>query len=104
MELLHFMCTQAHHLHVRCQPGERLPPTPPNTQEKGIPWGLPQDPADSADVLHCIHEKLQLQLCSVGLVVLFQVILQHAFQLRAEAHSYGWQLQATVRRRNCNCV
>lgn len=79
---------------MRCQPGERLPPAPPNTQEKSIPWGLPQDPADSADVLHCIHEKLQLQLCGVGLIVLFQVILNHNLQLQAETDTYGQQIKA----------
>lgn len=81
MELLHIMCIRVHYLHVRCQSGERLSPTSPNTQEKSIPWSLPQDPADSADVLYCIHEKHKLQLWGVDLIVLLQVILNHNLQL-----------------------
>lgn len=84
MELLHIMCIGVHYLHVRCQSGERLSPTSPNTQEKSIPRSLPQDPADSADVLYCIHEKHKLQLGAVGLIVLLQVILNHYLQLWAQ--------------------
>lgn len=84
MELLHIMCTGVHYLHVRCQSGERLSPTSPNTQEKSIPRSLPQDPADSADVLYCIHEKHKLQLRTVRLIVLLQIILNHYLQLWAQ--------------------
>lgn len=91
MELLHIMCIRVHYLHVRCQSGERLSPTSPNTQEKSIPWSLPQDPADSADVLYRIHEKHKLQLWGVDLIVLLQVILNHNLQLWAETVNCDYQ-------------
>lgn len=97
MEQLHIMCIEVHYLHVRCQPGERLSPTSPNTQKKSIPWSLPQDPADSADVLYCIHEKHKLQLWGVDLIVLLQVILNHNLQLWAETVNCGYQIKAVVR-------
>ena len=82
---------------MRCQSGERLSPTSPNTQEKSIPWSLPQDPADSADVLYRIHEKHKLQLWGVDLIVLLQVILNHNLQLWAERVNFGYQITAVVR-------
>lgn len=98
MELLHIICIGVHYLHVRCQSGERLSPTSPNTQEKSIPRSLPQDPADSANVLYCIHEKHKLQLWGVDLIVLLQVILNHNLQLWAETVNCGYQIKAIVRR------
>lgn len=89
-----------HYLHVRCQSGERLSPTPPNPQEKGIPRSLPQDPADAADVLNGIHEQHQLQLWVVALIVLLQVVLNHHLQLWAETLSCGYQIKEIV----CVCV
>ena len=82
---------------MRCQSGERLSPTSPNTQEKSIPRSLPQYPADSADVLYCIHEKHKLQLWSVNLIVLIQVILNHNLQLWAETVNCGYQIKAIMR-------
>jgi len=103
MELLHVLCIGVHYLHVRCQSGERLSPTSPNTQEKSIAWRLPQDPADSADVLYCIHEKHKLQLWGVDLIVLLQVIFNHNLQLRAERVNCGYQIKAIVRGRMVVC-
>lgn len=91
------MCIGMHYLHVRCQPGERLSPTSPNTQEKSIPWSLPQNPADSTDVLYRIHEEHKLQLWGVDLIVLLQVILNHSFQLWAERVSCGYQIKSMER-------
>lgn len=85
-----------HYLHVRCQSGERLSPTPPNPQEKSIPRSLPQDPADAADVLNGIHEQHQLQLWVVALIVLLQVVLNHHLQLWAETLSCGYQIKEIV--------
>lgn len=96
MELLHIMCIGVRYLHVRCQSGERLFPTSPNTQEKSIPWSLPQDPADSANVLYRIHEKHKLQLWGVDLIVLLQVILNHNLQLSAKTVNCGYQIKAIV--------
>lgn len=81
---------------MRCQSGERLSPTSPNTQEKSIPWSLPQDPADSADVLYRIHEKHKLQFWGVALIVLLQVVVNHKLQLWVEMLSCGYQIKAIV--------
>lgn len=85
-----------HYLHVRCQSGERLSPTSPNTQEKSIARSLPQNPADSADVLNRIHEKHKLQFWGVALIVLLQVVLNHKLQLWVEMLSCGYQIKAIV--------
>lgn len=84
------------YLHVRCQSGERLSPTSPNTQEKSIARSLPQNPADSADVLNRIHEKHKLQFWGVALIVLLQVVLNHKLQLWVEMLSCGYQIKAIV--------
>lgn len=81
---------------MRCQSGERLSPTSPNTQEQGVPRSLPQDPADAADVLYRIHEKHKLQLWGVALIVLLQVVINHQLQLWVETLSCGYQIKAIV--------